>query len=110
MTKLECIHVDTCSPDYWGGHHLPHVSIPIYGAMSLPDIKRALKSEIHQGAVCGSIDSKTLESPEWFKRSIAAVNRIKGQDPKKRKYFTDIPVDDDSDYSVYAYFVFRECE
>lgn len=23
--KLECSHVDTCLPDYWSGHHLPHV-------------------------------------------------------------------------------------
>lgn len=70
---LECVHVDTCLPDYWGGHHLAHISVPIY-------------------------------------RAHAAVEKIKPSKKGKRVFFEDVPIDEDADYSVYAYFVFREKE
>lgn len=109
--KFECIHADTCLPDYWGGHHLPHISIPIYGSMSLKDIKKCLKYEIMEGAIAGNlpndgfcIDDKT------YKAFNAAINRIKPAIKGKRKFFTDIEYDDEYDFTVYAYFVFREEE
>ena len=109
---LECVHADTCLPDYWGGHHLAHVSIPIYGSMSLHDIKTAIHSELNEGAVAGS-DERTIDGSgdigdAWFYRAHAAVNRIKPNQKGKRRFFTDVPIDEDADYSVYAYFVFRE--
>ena len=117
--KIEIVHVDTCLPDFWSGHHLPHVQIPVWPGMSLSDIKSAIRSEISQGAIGGSGDDARLLSadvvrPDEEKRAIAltravyaGVNRIKPAKKGQRKFFTDIdePIDDCSD-SVYAFFVF----
>lgn len=46
MKKLECCHADTCLPDYWSGHHLPHVQIAVWRGMTL-----AIQCE----APCGTI-------------------------------------------------------
>lgn len=54
--KLSCRHVDTCTPDYWGGHHLAHVSVPVHRDITMRQLRSALKSEIHDGAVSGSSD------------------------------------------------------
>lgn len=116
----ECIHADTCLPDYWGGHHLPHVQIPVIPGMSLSDIKAAIRSEIAQGAVAGSNDDAILLSCDWapdrlidqanatLKGVIASVDRIKPAVKGKRKFFTDIEVSEEND--VYAYFVFRRVQ
>ncbi len=112
VAPLECVHVDTCLPDYWGGHHLAHVSIPIYGPMSLCDIKAAIHSELNEGAIGGSDertrDDSGIVGDAWFYRAHAAVNAIKPSEKGKRRFFTDVSVEEDADYSVYAYFVFRE--
>lgn len=116
VPALECVHADTCLPDYWGGHHLAHVCIPVYGPMTLKDIKRALHSELNMGAIAGS-DGRTFDNSgeigdTWFYRAHAAVNRIKPNVKGKRRFFTDITPCDGDDYgvSVYAYFVFRDAE
>ncbi len=112
VPQLECVHADTCLPDYWGGHHLAHISIPVYGRMSLKDIKSALRSELNEGAIGGSDERTRDDSGEigdaWFYRAHAAINRIKPNQKGKRVFFDDVPIDDDADYSVYAYFVFCE--
>lgn len=116
VPALECVHVDTCLPDYWGGHHLAHVAIPVYGPMNLKDIKRALHSEINQGAIAGNDERTRDDSGEvgdtWFYRAHAAVNRIKPTKKGQRLFFTDITPCDEDDCcdSVYAYFVFRDAE
>lgn len=121
--RLKCSHADTCLPDYWGGHHLPHVQIPVYPGMKLGEVKRAIKSELAQGAVAGSGDDARLLSadlvrPEEERRAdkltraaYAAVNRIRLADTRKRRLFTDLDAadcDDDCGDSVYAFFVFVE--
>lgn len=117
--KIEVCHADTCLPDYWGGHHMPHVQIPVYPGMPLADIKRAIRSELVQGAVAGSDDNARLLSadmvrPEEEKRAdrltraaYAAVNRMRPARKGQRRFFTDIeaPTDDCCE-SVYAFFVF----
>jgi len=111
---LECLHADTCLPDYWGGHHLPHVQIPVYPGMTLKEIKAELHSELNQGAVGGS-DERTRDDSGpvgdlWFKKAHAAVNRLKPATKGQRTFFTDLeePSDDDDTNSVYAFFVFQE--
>ena len=114
MHTLDCSHADTCLPDYWGGHHLPHVQIPVYHGMKLSDIKRELHSELNQGAVAGSDpitqDDSGDEGDKWFKRAHAAVNRITPNVKNQRRFFLDLDKvtddDDDGDFSVYAFFVF----
>lgn len=115
--KLTCAHVDTCLPDYWSGHHLAHISVPVYKGMSLKDLRDALHSEISQGAVCGSDDRTRDDSGEigdaWYKAAHAAINRdVKPAKKGARKLFKDLEESNDSDYcdSVYAYFVFIDEE
>lgn len=111
MTKLECIHVDTCLPDYWSGHHLPHVQIAVWRGMTLKEIKRSLLSELYQSAVAGA--DYDYDDEKWHKRAVAAVNRIRPAKKGQRRFFLELEettVDDDCYDSVYAFFVFVECE
>lgn len=117
--KLEFAHADTCLPDYWRGHHRPHVCIPVYKGMTIGALKQTIRDELRQGAVCGSDDDARLLSadfvaPEEVKRAdrltraaYAAVNRIKPAKRGQRVLFRDLPESDDGD-SVYAYFVLVE--
>ena len=120
MIKFECCHADTCLPDYWSGHHLPHVQIPVYRGMTLKDVKSALRSELSQGAVMGSTDNARLLSADMVRpdeekqadqvtrAAYAAVNRMRLADKRKRKLFMGLEesTDDDCCDSVYAFFVF----
>ena len=115
--KLEFVHVDTCLPDYWSGHYLPHVCIPVYPRMKLRDIKSAICNELRNGAVMGSNDDARLLSSDFIdpkeeKRSdaltraaYAAVNRIKGAKKGQRVFFRDL---EESEESIYAWFVLVE--
>ena len=120
MIKFECCHADTCLSDYWSGHHLPHVQIPVYRGMTLKDVKNAIRSELSQGAVSGSTDNARLLSDDMVgedevkqadrvaRAAYAAVNRMRLNDPRKRKLFMDLEESEDNDCyeSVYAFFVF----
>lgn len=109
--KLEACHADTCLADYWSGHHLPHVQIPVYNGMTLKAIKDSIKSELNEGAVMGS-DYELIQSEQFYKAARAAVNRMRPNVKGQRTFFKDLePVDNESDDcgdSVYAFFVFRE--
>lgn len=118
---LECVHADTCLPDYWPGHHLPHISVPVYNGMTLKALKQALKSELAQGCVMGSDNAAMLLSADYVGKenekladkltaaAYAAINRIRPARKGQRALFKDLPKEEeDQDYSVYAYFVFRD--
>lgn len=116
--KLECLHADTCLPDYWGGHHLAHVQIPVYRGMTLKALKESIRDELRMGAVCGSDEIASLLSDDFVtdekkadkvtRAAYAAVNRIKPEKKGQRTFFTDIEEADDCSESVYAFFVFME--
>lgn len=112
VPPLECLHADTCLPDYWCGHHKAHISIAVYPGMSLKDIKQSLHSELNQGAVCGSDDRTRDDSGDvgdvWFKRAHAAVNKMTPSIKGKRRFFTDLEHAEDESESVYAYFLFED--
>lgn len=106
---FDLLIADICLPDYWSGHHKPHVSIPVYGPKTLKEIKQSLHNEVSQGAIAGSVCPD--EMPEiWWKALHAAVNRLSNQPGFRGKHFKDIEVDPDGDYSCFAYFVFTERE
>jgi len=111
---LDCSHCDTCLPDYWSGHHLPHVQIPVYRGMKLSDIKRELRNELNQGAIGGNdprtSDDSGKDGERWYNAALAAVNKIKPNVKNQRRFFMELEkqtYDDDGD-SVYAFFVFVE--
>jgi len=116
--KLECLHADTCLPDYWGGHHLAHIQIPVYRGMTLKAIKESIRNELRMGAIMGNDEIAGLLSDDFVtdekradqvtRAAYAAVNRIKPNKKGQRRFFTDLEEQDDDccDY-VYAYFVFE---
>lgn len=114
MNKLTCAHADTCLSDYWGGHHLPHIQVPVHRGMRLSELKQALHSELNQGAVAGNDpvtrDDSGPEGDRWYKHAHAAVNRIRPAQKGKRRLFEDleeVDTEDDSAPLVYAFFVFQ---
>jgi len=121
--KFELNHADTCLPDYWSGHHLPHIQSPVYRDMSMKDIKQALRYELSMGCVMGSTDHARFLHDDFVgaenekladkvtRAAYAAINRIKPSKKGQRKFFTDLDPWHDEDElgdSVYAYFVFVE--
>lgn len=108
--KVSIVHGDTCLPDYWGGHHRPHVQIPCTRQrMSFAEIRRLIRSEISQGAVAGSDDDTRLLSWDFVRdekradlltrKVYAAINRdVRGA--KKGQRFVD-----GGEEGVYMFFV-----
>ena len=119
-TKLECAHADTCLPDYWSGHHLPHVQIAVWRGMTMRQVKQAIRDELRQGAVAGSTDAARLLSADMVapgeekradqvtRAAYAAINRLKPAKKGARRLFTDLEKtpDEFDGESVCAFFVF----
>ena len=118
--KMSCVHADTCLPDFWSGHHLPHVSIPVHNGMSFKAVREEIIAELRHGFVMGNSEDAELMrfdlvSPDKEARAdaltraaYAAVNRdVKPAKKGARNAFPDLEPDlePDSD-EVYAYFVF----
>ena len=118
---LECIHADTCFPDYWGGHHLAHIQVPVYNGMSLAELKKALMSELNEGAVAGA-GYPGDHDEQWYAAARDAVQAIEAFAVRAIEAKTPaaaaenlfpllIPQGDDDDVpTVYAFFVFRPTE
>lgn len=109
--KLECLHAQTCLPDYWGGHHLAHVSVPVVSGMTADQLRKDLKSEISQGAIAGS-DMRFYESLEAYDEACweAARQAIDELHIIDGPLFLGLTDNQEGDDSVYAYFVFRDKE
>ena len=118
--KLEIVHVSTCLPDYWSGHHRAHVSVPVWHGMTLEQLKGELRSEIAQGAVAGSDGVTELLALGWssseeidaaYKAAHDAVDDLTVADGVDPDFlFSDLdPADEDCE-SVYAYFLIVDTE
>lgn len=115
---LECIHADTCLPDYWDGHHMPHVQIPVHKGITLKAIKKRLEEELRDGAVMGSHPyavalGAELVQDEKFADAVtaaafAAVRRIQPTTKGQKRFFTGLEEQTEDEESVYAYFVFMD--
>lgn len=96
---------DICLPDYWGGHHLPVVQIPITSPMTIAEVREALDSEIKQTWEYYEdlgVDMDAL---------VLAAQEIRNQDdlPDDFLHFMDsYPPSDDVEEINYAYFIVSE--
>ncbi len=118
---LECIHADTCFPDYWGGHHLAHVQVPVWNGMSLAELKKALMSELNEDAVAGA-GYPGDHDEQWYAAARDAVQAIEAFAVRAIEAKTPaaaaenlfpllVPQTEDDDVpTVYAFFVFRPTE
>lgn len=110
--KLICDLADVCLPDYWGGHHLPHVAVPVNSDTTFADLRAAIIDELWAGAVAGAdaTPEDTYENDEWYDAACEAVERdVRPRDPRVEYPFSYLGSSDDDDEdaeSVYAYFVF----
>ena len=110
--KVQIAHADTCLPDYWAGHHRPHVSIPVHRSTRFCDVRQDLRTEIAQGAVMGSdedahylsadVGNDPAYADELTRAVYAAIKCVKGAQRGKRYAFRDLPTDAED---VQAYFV-----
>jgi len=117
---LEWAHAETSLPDYWRGHHLPHVAVPVWRGMTLTALKQAIRHELRQGYVSGSCDAARVLQADYMapaeeavadaltRAAYAAVNRIKPARKGQRKLFTDLDDATEEGPDVYAYFVLRD--
>ena len=119
VKPLECCHADTCLSDYWSGHHLPHVHIPVWRGMTLAQIKAAILAELGeciQGADADFLhdwrdEHDQARADAWHRRARAAVHRMKPAKKGQRRFFLDLePQTEDDTETVYAFFVFRPLE
>jgi len=122
MIKFECCHADTCLSDYWSGHHLPHVQIPVWPGMTLKQVKSALHSELREyvsgsGELADAFSYDLSEdherTEELHKAAHDAIDALELADPTKDDCFTnleEIDENDDCSGSVYAFFVFVEAD
>lgn len=120
--NLEIIHVDTCLPDYWSGHHKAHICVPVWNGITFDQLKRSIHSEISQGAVCGSdtIAEMLGLSGDFSDDDIsiayqAAQDAVDGivlsESANPENLFTNLDTDMDDDYEpVYAYFLIVDTE
>ena len=99
--SLSAHHADTCLPDYWSGHHLPHISIPVY-PMTLDEVKSALHSEVDMGAIAGKWSS------DDYDKFHSAIDELTERDGFTGLHFADVDISENDDYSVFAYFVFTK--
>lgn len=109
--KYQLQHVATCLSDYWGGHHLPHVSIPVDGTTTVKKVLESVRSELSQGAIAGSLDRKVIESEEFHTACMQAVQELSelNVDILNKIAFPNLDAlegDDDCSESVMAFFVF----
>lgn len=106
--KYSLVHVDTCLSDYWGGHPLHHVSIPVDGATTVKEVYDQIRSELNQGAIAGSFDWETVELEEFHIACMKAVQELEqsNTDILNKAAFPYLEPFDDSGESVMAFFVF----
>jgi len=118
MSKIVISHVDTCLSDYWGGHHLAHIQIPVYNGMQIRELRQSIRNEVGQGAIAGSSDLAFLLAADYvgpdraedaeraFKKTLAALNRVKQAKRGRRNLFPDLEKEtDDCCEQVYAFFI-----
>lgn len=108
--KYSLVHADTCLPDYWGGHHLPHVAVYVDGTTTVQEVLDGVKSELNQGAIAGSLDWEVQESEEFHAACMKAVQELSelNVDILNKPAFPDLEVFQEEDEGPYvlAFFVF----
>jgi hypothetical protein len=108
MSEYTISYCDCCLPDYFGGHHLPVVQVAVDGAMTLGQLKDALKSYYAYAHIeedsnfVGGFDHASYRE---------AIERLFHRNKMDELAFPELEVqsEDDDWEGCYAYFVL-ECE
>ena len=73
--KLKLGLADVCVADYWGGHHLPHVQIPVHKHTTADEVRAMLTHEVAMDAVA-RLPEDWDESPEWYAAANKAIAEL----------------------------------
>lgn len=73
--KLRVGLADLCIADYWGGHHLPHVQIPVHKHTTAAEVREMLTYEVAMDAVARLPEGRG-ESPEWYAAANKAIAEL----------------------------------
>lgn len=106
--KYEIYHIDTCTPSYFSGHHLPVIQVPVTRGTTYQDIKDYMLSYEATEHLEDTIDY------EAYRQAVEVLFDLSVDD------LSDVPttcgmidpVDDEDGYSegVYFFFDLEECE
>lgn len=116
--KLRVGLADVCMVDYWGGHHLPHVQIPVHKHTTADEVRAMLTHEVAMDAVA-RLPEDWDESPEWYAAANKAIAELEIYSDKPfARELEERPSEDGVDVDwlgsgfddVYAFFVFEEVE
>ena len=73
--KLSVGLADVCMADYWGGHHLPHVQIPVHKHTTADEARAMLTQEVAMDAVARLPEGRG-ESPQWYAAANKAIAEL----------------------------------
>lgn len=73
--KLRVGLADLCIADFWGGHHLPHVQIPVHKHTTAAEVREMLTHEVAMDAVARLPEGRG-ESPEWYAAANKAIAEL----------------------------------
>lgn len=73
--KLRVGLADLCVADFWGGHHLPHVQIPVHKHTTADEVRAMLTHEVAMDAVARLPEGRG-ESPEWYAAANKAIAEL----------------------------------
>lgn len=106
--KITLSFVDACLPDYFGGHHLPVLSVPVDGCTFRKDIYDDLVNELNSGVIDSQLDTD-YPGIDYCQIRAAIKDCLFFNDNalEDDTIFPDLPVwqENDNSDSVYAYFV-----
>lgn len=119
--KFELCYVDTCLADYWSGHHLPTLQVPVWRGMTFKELKHMLSYDLRVGAIGGSgelaqhLGECESEDPVLLAAEQAIENMTlnnPAENPDDTQLFLELLEEDPEEdaESVYAFFVFREVD
>jgi len=100
--KYELNHIDTCTPDYFSGHHLDVVQIAVLSTTTYGDIKNMMKDFYYAVDHIEDIDLEVYsEAVDTLFESITDLNAI----PSCCSYIEPSSDNDNEDYNeVYMFF------
>ena len=98
--------VDACFPDYFGGHHLPVLQVPVDGTTTRQQIADMLHSELSMGVIDYQLDESSISHDDVH----LAIDECVFFDEMRKPedvVFPDLDVysEDSCDDSVYVFFV-----
>src|SRR5699024_8097063 len=73
--KLRVGLADVCMADYWGGHHLPHVQIPVHKHTTADEVRAMLTHDVAMDAVARLPEGRG-QSPEWYAAANKAIAEL----------------------------------